>query len=91
MKKITLYRVTRSDAGIDITPNKPNSDNYTETYRLIADEGKVLTDGRNYYGCIDTDEPDKFTEVNEFNETSSDPDEATTEDLYEALAKLGVS
>ena len=89
MKKITLYRVTRSDGGIDITPNKPNSDNYTETYRLIADEGKALTDGSNYYSCIDTDNPDKYIEVAE-DETSSDPEEATKEDLYSALAKLGV-
>ena len=88
MKKITLYRVTRSDGGIDITPNKPNSE-YTETYRLIADEGKALTDGSNYYSCIDTDNPDKYIEVAE-DETSSDSEEATKEDLYNALAELGV-
>lgn len=65
----TLYRVKRTDGGIDVTPNKPNHEDYTETYRLIADEGMILTDGENTYGCIDTDEPDMFTEIvdNEVN------------------------
>lgn len=61
----TLYRVTRTDGGIDVTPNKPNHDNYTETFRLIADEGMVLTDGENTYTCVDTDEPSKYTEIAE--------------------------
>lgn len=59
----TLYRVVRSDGGIDVTPNKPSHNDYTETFRLIADEGMVLTDGTNICECIDTDEPSKYTEV----------------------------
>ena len=57
-----LYRVTRSDGGINVTPNKPTDGTYTETYRLIADEGMVLTDGENTFVCIDTDYPDNYTE-----------------------------
>lgn len=63
MEVRTLYRVTRFDGGITITPNKPDDDNYTETYRLIADEGMILTDGENEYLVVDTDEPNKFSEV----------------------------
>ena len=69
MITMTLYRVERSDGGIDVTPNKPTEQPYTETFRLIADEGKLLTDGENQFTCIDTDNPDDFTEVDdpEFN------------------------
>ena len=33
-------------------------------YRLIADDGKILVDadGNKFY-CIDTDYPDKYTEI----------------------------
>ena len=59
----TLYRVTRSDGGIDVTPNKPTEGAYEETFRLIADDGKILTDGENTYYCIDTDYPSNYTEI----------------------------
>ena len=58
-----LYRVKRADGGIDVTPNKPTEQPYTETYRLIADEGKMLTDGVNEFICIDTDYPNLYSEV----------------------------
>lgn len=65
MEKRILYRVTRADGGVDVTPNKPTEQPYTETYRLIADEGKVLTDGENTFVCIDTDYPENYTETTE--------------------------
>lgn len=65
MEKRTLYRINRSDGGVSITPNKPTDGTYTETYRLIADEGKVLTDGTNTCDCIDTDFPQNYTEISE--------------------------
>ena len=83
----TLYRVTRSDGGIDVTPNKPSHSDYTETYRLIADEGKILTDGNDTYTCIDTDEPSKYTEINESNEDFTN---ATESDYINALEEMGV-
>lgn len=80
----TLYRVKRSDGGIDITPNEPLNTECTETYRLIADEGMVLTDGANTYCCVDTDEPDKYSEI---------PEPSETVDPYSEAGKilLGVS
>lgn len=65
MEKRTLYRVNRSDGGVSISTNKPTDGTSTETYRLIADDGMVLTDGENIFICIDTDEPNKYTEVSE--------------------------
>ena len=67
----TLYRIINNGKVI-VTPIKPNHNDYTETFRLIADEGKVLTDGENTYTCIDTDEPSKYTEVSESNDDYSE-------------------
>lgn len=59
----TLYRFKRADGGITVSPNKPNGD-YTELFRIIADEGKAVTkDGNNLYPVIDTDDASGFYEV----------------------------
>lgn len=77
----TLYRVTRSDGGVDVTPNKPMDGTFIETYRLIADDGMILTNGENTYTCVDTDYPENYTEISE------------TEDEYSEAGKIlmGVS
>ena len=62
MQKITLYKYARADGGTTVSPNKPEGE-YTEKYRLIADEGKVLTDGETITSCIDTYEVEKWQEV----------------------------
>ena len=62
MQNIPLYRYKRENGKITDSIIKPNTD-YTELYRLIADEGHILTDGENFTPCIDTDEPEKWTEV----------------------------
>ena len=35
------------------------------SHRLVADPGKILTDGTNQTSCIDTDDPSKWTEIPE--------------------------
>lgn len=62
MEKITLYKYTRADGGTTVSPIKPECE-YTEMYRLVADEGKVLTDGETITSCTDTTEVDKWQEV----------------------------
>ena len=62
MEKITLYKYTRADGGITVSPTKPECE-YTEMYRLVADEGKMLTDGETMTSCTDTTEVDKWQEV----------------------------
>lgn len=59
----TLYRVERADGGVDVSPNKPTDGEYTETYRLIADEGMELVKGDVRTICIDTDTVDGWEEV----------------------------
>ena len=54
-KKITKSLTQRTDKGELIG---------TE-YRLIADTGKVLTDGRTVTNCIDTQTPELWSEIDE--------------------------
>lgn len=62
MQTITLYRYTRPDGGISVSPIKPNVE-YTEMVRLIADEGKALTDGTNTTMCTDVSSAEGWTEI----------------------------
>lgn len=62
MQTITLYRYTRPDGGVTVSPIKPNV-KYTEMVRLIADEGKILTDGTNTTMCIDVSSAEGWTEI----------------------------
>ena len=84
MQAISVYRYTRKDGGVSVSPVKPEGE-YTELYRLVADEGMVLTDGVNYAACTDTARPELWYEV---------PDTGTEdamEDMRSALLELGVS
>ena len=62
MQIITLYRYTRPDGGISVSPIKPNVE-YTKMVRLIADEGKALTDGTNTTTCIDVSSAEGWIEI----------------------------
>lgn len=62
MQKISLYRYTRPDGGVTISTVKPDTE-YTELFRLVADEGYVLTDGNTTAPCVDTDSFDAWTEI----------------------------
>lgn len=62
MQTITLYRYTRPDGGISVSPIKPNVE-YTEMVRLVADEGKTLTDGTNTTTCTDVSSAEGWTEI----------------------------
>lgn len=62
MQTITLYRYTRPDGGISVSPIKPNV-KYTEMVRLIADDGKALTDGTNTTTCTDVSSAEGWTEI----------------------------
>lgn len=70
----TLYRFTRPDGGITVSTEKPNCE-YAETYRLIADEGKLLTqDGENMTSCVDTDSTEGWCEVDAPEEPEDYPE-----------------
>lgn len=62
MQIITLYRYNRPDGGITTSPVKPDCD-YTEKFRLVADEGMELVKGDIRTTCVDTDDADGWAEV----------------------------
>ena len=85
MQTIKLYRFTRPNGGVTVSPVKPDGD-YTELFRLVADEGYVLTNGETVTSCTDTDNPNIWSEIPD----SDNPGEATEEDYQNALREMGV-
>ena len=65
MKKVTLYRYTREDGGVTVTPNRPKTAGYTIKHRLIADEGMTLTNREIVESCIDGDSVDGWSEISD--------------------------
>ena len=61
MSIIPLYRYTRPDGGVTVSPIKPDAE-YTELCRLIADEGMAITNGVIITDCIDVDSADGWTD-----------------------------
>ena len=59
-----LYRFLREDGGITESPDKPDGAEYTIRFRLIASDGKLLTDGTTETYCIDVDSAEGWTEIN---------------------------
>ena len=68
MQIIPLYRYTRPDSGTTVSPVKPDCE-YTEMFRMIADEGMELTDGATTSSCVDTDNVSAWQEVSIQTET----------------------
>lgn len=62
MQILTLYRFERENGGVSVSTEKPEGA-YTETKRLVADEGMVLTDGNTYTPCIDTEDESGWEEI----------------------------
>lgn len=57
MRIIPLYRYTRPDGGVTVSPIKPDTE-YAELCRLVADEGMAITNGVIITDCIDVDSAD---------------------------------
>lgn len=60
-----LYRFLREDGGITESPDKPDGAEYTIRFRLIASDGKILTNGIIETFCIDVDSTDGWTEIDD--------------------------
>lgn len=78
MQTITLYRYSRTDGGVSVSPVKPDGE-YTERFRIVADEGMMLTDGENFTTCTDTESPAMWAEV---VGTGGDPNEEIPGDEF---------
>lgn len=84
---VPLYKYERADGGVTVSPNKPDCQ-YTEMYRLIANEGKAFTNGEITTSCIDIESVDGWYEV---DDPTDETDKATEQDYLNALAELGVT
>lgn len=74
MQIINLYKYERADGGVTVSPIKPDCE-YTEMYRLVADEGKVLTNGENTTICIDAESREGWVEIDEPKEENEEKEE----------------
>lgn len=74
----TLYRYTREDGGIDVSPEQPVGE-YTTLYRLIADEGMELVKDDIRTCCIDTDTTKGWVEE------PIEDDDITADELVEMI------
>ena len=85
MQKVNLYRYEDGNT-IVITPNPRNETDQPSRMRLIADENAVLINGEIEALAVDVmlDEVDLWNEINS-------ADEASKEDLYNALVELGLN
>lgn len=54
MQIIPLYRYIRPDGGTTVSTQNSGAP-YEILYRLIADERKILTDGKTKTKCVDTE------------------------------------
>lgn len=65
MQQIELYRYVEQDGSITVTPIKRSDTDTVHKYRLIADDGKALTDGENVASVVDVsiDDVGKWTEI----------------------------
>jgi hypothetical protein len=64
MQIINLYKYIREDGGTTVSPNKPECE-YTEMYRIIADEGKTLINGDVMTSCADVESFDGWEEIDD--------------------------
>ena len=76
MKTVILYRYKRADGGYSVSPNRTEGE-YETRVRLIADDGKALTDGKVVTQCTDAESADGWTEV-----------DASGEDAPEVIAAV---
>lgn len=67
MEVKTLYRYERKGGGTTVSPVKPACE-YTELYRLIADEGMELVKDGVHTDCVDTDTLDGWAEIEKSEE-----------------------
>ena len=66
MKITNLYRYERDGGGITVSAEKPDKP-YTTKYLVVADEGKMLTDGKTVKPYIDTETPYLWDEIDDPN------------------------
>ena len=86
MQIITLYKYRRKDGGYTVSPNLPVSvSEYQNRYRIVADEGKGITNGTDIVTVIDvmTEDDCRLWQDCDLPEETEDPEEP--EDIPEEV------
>ena len=65
MKTITIYKRTRANGGVSVSTVRPLRGEFTEVYRLVADEGKLVTNGKITAACIDVESVRGWYEIDD--------------------------
>ena len=60
MQIINLYKYERENGGVTVSPINPYPKTFHPMYRIVADEGKVLTNGIVETTCADIETDDFF-------------------------------
>lgn len=76
MQIINLYKYIREGGGVTVSPIKPECE-YTELYRIVADEAKVLVKDEVTTTCADVDSLEGWTEIDAPEETLLEEEEPT--------------
>lgn len=74
MKTVNLYKYVETN-GTVVTPHARNEEDTPDSYRLIADEGKILKNGETLTYCVDTNTTDGWEEIDD----TTAPEEETEE------------
>lgn len=74
MRTVNLYKYVETN-GTVVTPHARNEDDTPDSYRLIADEGKILKNGEILTYCVDTHTTDGWEEIDD----TTAPEEETEE------------
>lgn len=72
MQIINLYRYTRPDGGVTVSIVQPDVE-YTALYRLVADEGMLLTDGTTTTSCVDITDTSVWSEIVDTTNNNTQP------------------
>lgn len=64
MQIVKIYKYNRIGGGVTVSPIKPDIE-YTEMYRLVADEKKVLINGEITTTCTDVESTAGWAEIDE--------------------------
>lgn len=63
MKTIPLYKYIREGGGVTVSPIKPENSEYIKMFRIVADEGKILTNGKKQTYGADVESIDGWEEI----------------------------
>ena len=83
MTKNPLYKIIRPDGGTTITTKQPDGD-YIPYWRIIADEGKAVTNGKLTAAVIDVPDGDDAI-WKEIDDPSAD---LTPDELYDMIQEV---